>query len=115
MIYHFYIQSAMQHSILLYDYVIIHSNILELYLVDIHAYYHDMILVLKWLNGERESFTFGDAGGELGGGGGGGGGIYVVSTDSDVPLIWVCFFSDLVRISAWPYGSLIIVTCMGTR
>ena len=26
------------------------------------------------------------------------GGIYIVSTDRDVPLIWVCFFSDLVRV-----------------
>ena len=30
--------------------------------------------------------------------GGGGGGIYVVSTHRDVPLIWICFFSDLVRV-----------------
>ena len=29
---------------------------------------------------------------------GGGGGVYVASTDRDVPLIWVCFFSDLVRV-----------------
>ena len=27
-----------------------------------------------------------------------GGGIYVVGTDRDVPLIWVCIFSDLVRV-----------------
>ena len=26
------------------------------------------------------------------------GGIYIVSTDRDVPLVWVCFFSDLVRV-----------------
>ena len=29
---------------------------------------------------------------------GGGGGVYVVSTDRDVPLIWVCLFSHLVRV-----------------
>ena len=28
----------------------------------------------------------------------GGGGIYVVSTDWDEPLIWVCIFSDLVLV-----------------
>ena len=37
-------------------------------------------------------------GGLRGGGGVEGGGIYVLSTDRDVPLIWVCFFSDLVRV-----------------
>ena len=36
--------------------------------------------------------------GQIPRGGEGGGSIYVVSTDRDVPLIWVFFVSDLVRV-----------------